>query len=175
MKSTLFLVNIVLTTKVKKLQEEIEDLKEKIRKYEAQTMGNISLGGAGDTIKKKRKRKTKDQVERNFSCNIDNCTKSYGSENSLNQHMKLKHTEFWMRIKEKEQSLAKSTTSKDPKKNSVSGSVADKRDYNEFLAPANPEIDNTMKQVVITHTKDLSSQQVKVEVPNHGGKSNGAV
>ena len=59
MKSTLFLVNIVLTTKVKKLQEEIEDLKEKIRKYEAQAIGNISLGGAGDTIKKKTKEKNK--------------------------------------------------------------------------------------------------------------------
>lgn len=174
MKSTLFLVNIVLTTKVKKLQEEIEDLKEKIRKYEAQAIGNISLGGAGDTIKKKRKRKTKDQVERNFSCNIDNCTKSYGSENSLNQHMKLKHTEFWLRIKEKEQSLAKST-SKEPKKKSISGIVGEKRDNVEFKSSENLKQKNGTKQVVITQQKKILNQQVKTEKLNQETKSNGAV
>ena len=68
--------------------------------------GNIRFNP--DNGKKKRKRKTKDEVERNFKCNLDSCGKSYGSENSLNQHMKLKHPDFWSRIKEKEQSLTKS-------------------------------------------------------------------
>lgn len=163
MKSTLFLVNIVLTTKVKKLQEEIEDLKEKIRKYEAQTMGNISLGGTGDSIKKKRKRKTKDQVERNFSCNIDSCAKSYGSENSLNQHMKLKHTEFWMRIKEKEQSLAKSTSSglKD-NEGSQESNPQGTRMFSEF---ANPDMPGFRQQVVITQPKEQPVKMIKTEMP----------
>ena len=108
MKSTLFLVNIVLTTKVKKLQEEISDLKDKIQKYETQGYsGNIKFNP--ELGKRKRKRKTKDQVERNFKCNIGECKKSYGSENSLNQHMKLKHPEFWAKMKEKEQILTHST------------------------------------------------------------------
>ena len=163
MKSTLFLVNIVLTTKVKKLQEEIEDLKEKIRKYEAQTMGNISLGGTGDSIKKKRKRKTKDQVERNFSCNIDSCAKSYGSENSLNQHMKLKHTEFWMRIKEKEQSLAKSTSSAiRENEGSEEGNLSVTRQYSEF---ANPDMPGFRQQVVITQPKEQAVKMIKTETP----------
>ena len=108
MKSTLFLVNIVLTTKVKKLQEEIQELNERIRKYETHGFpGNIKFNA--DLGKRKRKRKTKDQVERNFKCNINGCNKSYGSENSLNQHMKLKHPEFWAKIKEKEHILTLSS------------------------------------------------------------------
>lgn len=120
MKSTLFLVNIVLTTKVKKLQEEIGDLKERIQKYETKGVGNINFGS--DLGKKKRKRKTKDQVERNFRCNIGTCNKSYGSENSLNQHMKLKHPEFWAKIKEKEQILT-FTKDQDKKKREGESSV----------------------------------------------------
>lgn len=111
MKSTLFLVNIVLTTKVKKLQEEIKELHDRIQKYEVQGYsGNIAFNG--ELGKRKRKRKTKDQVERNYKCNIDNCVKSYGSENSLNQHMKLKHPEFWAKIKEKENILTASVNDK---------------------------------------------------------------
>ena len=107
MKSTLFLVNIVLTTKVKKLTETIEDLRDKLKKFENFGVpGNIKYGS--ELGKRKRKRKTKDQVERNFCCNIKSCGKSYGSENSLNQHIKLKHPEYWNKIKEKEQMITKS-------------------------------------------------------------------
>lgn len=106
MKSTLFLVNIVLTTKVKKLQEEIDGLKKKLNKFESGEGINF-LGFDAKVTKQKRKRKKKDQVKRDFHCKIDNCGKSYGTENSLNQHMKLKHIEFWNKIKEKEKSLIK--------------------------------------------------------------------
>lgn len=82
-------------------------MKEKLLEYQRHGVpGNIRYNP--DNGKKKRKRKTKDEVERNFKCNLDSCGKSYGSENSLNQHMKLKHPEFWNKIKEKEQSLTKS-------------------------------------------------------------------
>ena len=30
------------------------------------------------------------------------CNKSYGSENSLNQHIKIKHIKFWISLKNKE-------------------------------------------------------------------------
>ena len=77
MKSTLFLVNIVLTTKVKKLQEEIQELNDRIRKYETHGFpGNIKFNA--DLGKRKRKRKTKDQVERNFKCNINGCSNLMG-------------------------------------------------------------------------------------------------
>lgn len=108
MKSTLFMVNIVLNTKIKRLQEELEDLKETLKRLKAQkSMKGMQMPfkHKTETPKPKRKRKKKSEVERNYSCNIDNCQKSYGSENSLNQHMKIKHPEFWMRIKEQEQNL----------------------------------------------------------------------
>lgn len=52
-------------------------------------------------FKKRRKRKLKCEVDRNFVCIVDGCEKAYGSENSLNQHIKLKHLEFWRSLKEK--------------------------------------------------------------------------
>ena len=125
MKSTLFLVNIVLTTKVKKLQEEIQELNDRIRKYETHGFpGNIKFNA--DLGKRKRKRKTKDQVERNFKCNINGCSKSYGSENSLNQHMKLKHPEFRAKIKEKEHILTLSSGQGNPSKNNEEEKASEK-------------------------------------------------
>ena len=41
--------------------------------------------------KEKRIRKLKEEIIRNFKCETSGCKKSYGSENSLNQHFKLKH------------------------------------------------------------------------------------
>ena len=113
MKSTLFLVNIVLTTKVKKLQEEIETLRSKLKGYESGD-GLKFLGFNNTVVKQKRKRKKKDAVARKFFCKIGECGKSYGTENSLNQHMKLKHINFWNKIKEKEKSLIK--PEEEPKK-----------------------------------------------------------
>ena len=52
-------------------------------------------------FKKRRKRKLKCEVSRNFVCIVNGCEKAYGSENSLNQHIKLKHLEFWKSLKEK--------------------------------------------------------------------------
>ena len=45
--------------------------------------------------KRKRHRRTATEIERHFVCQVDGCTKSYGSEGSLNQHMKLKHPEYY--------------------------------------------------------------------------------
>ena len=108
MKSTLFMVNIVLNTKMKRLIQEIEILKDTLQRLQIQkATGNLYPHRDQEIQlpKPRRKRKKKSEVERNFSCNIDNCQKSYGSENSLNQHMKIKHPEFWRIIKEQEQSL----------------------------------------------------------------------
>ncbi len=49
--------------------------------------------------RKKRKRRLKSEVERNYKCPIPECQKSYGSENSLNQHIKLKHQDYWDKCK----------------------------------------------------------------------------
>jgi hypothetical protein len=108
MKSTLFMVDIVLDEKIKRLQEVMVDFKETLIHIKNQQKMNDIIPPQRyqiETPKPRRKRKKKSEIERNFACNIDNCQRSYGSENSLNQHMKIKHPDFWMRVKEKEQNL----------------------------------------------------------------------
>lgn len=41
----------------------------------------------------KRARRRKNEVARNFKCPHPGCDKAYGSDNSLGQHLKLKHTD----------------------------------------------------------------------------------
>ena len=40
---------------------------------------------------KKKIRRTSDMIEKSYMCPFDRCLKSYGSDVSLNLHMKLKH------------------------------------------------------------------------------------
>ena len=44
-----------------------------------------------NTEKKKRIRRTANEIARHYTCKVEKCQKSYGSEGSLNQHIKLKH------------------------------------------------------------------------------------
>lgn len=99
----LFFANVVQTTQLKELYTDRENLLKKLSSMEKRTP-NIGANGENwnnlsDLDKKKRKRKKKDEVERNFKCMIENCGKAYGSENSLNQHYKLKHEEIWQKLK----------------------------------------------------------------------------
>ena len=48
-----------------------------------------------DNEKKKRHRRTATEIARHYKCPISDCPKSYGSEGSLNQHIKLKHPEYY--------------------------------------------------------------------------------
>lgn len=55
--------------------------------------------------KRKRHRRTATEIARHYKCPVDECPKSYGyehshliscrSEGSLNQHIKLKHPEYY--------------------------------------------------------------------------------
>ena len=38
------------------------------------------------------------QIDRLFQCPVENCQKSYGSDGSLTQHLKLKHTSTYERM-----------------------------------------------------------------------------
>lgn len=49
--------------------------------------------------KKKRYRRTALEIDRHYKCSIESCQKSYGSEGSLNQHIKLKHPELYVIFK----------------------------------------------------------------------------
>lgn len=43
----------------------------------------------------RRKRRFANEIKRDFICPSPNCHKSYGSEGSLTQHVKLKHEAFY--------------------------------------------------------------------------------
>ena len=40
-------------------------------------------------------RRTANEIARHYVCKVEDCQKSYGSEGSLNQHIKLKHKELY--------------------------------------------------------------------------------
>ena len=44
---------------------------------------------------RKRVRRTASQISRQFDCQTQNCGKSYGTEASLVQHIKLKHPAYF--------------------------------------------------------------------------------
>ena len=46
-------------------------------------------------VQNTRQRKKKNEVDRRFPCIFPNCDKSYGSKNSLRQHMRNKHFEYF--------------------------------------------------------------------------------
>ena len=45
--------------------------------------------------RKRRYRRRANQISRSYICNLPTCRKAYGSEGSLNQHMKIKHPEYY--------------------------------------------------------------------------------
>jgi len=46
--------------------------------------------------RKKRMRRTAEEIDRHFKCTVETCLKTYGSEGSLNQHTKLKHPDLYV-------------------------------------------------------------------------------
>ena len=94
---TYFLTNIVLSSRYKNLLTQNDILKKNIKEKNLVMPFNNNI--SYNFSIKKRKRKRKNEVDRNFKCVIPGCDKAYGSENSLNQHIKLKHQEFWNRLK----------------------------------------------------------------------------
>lgn len=53
-----------------------------------------------DNEKKKRHRRTATEIARHYKCPIEGCNKSYGSEGSLNQHIKIKHPQEYAELLE---------------------------------------------------------------------------
>jgi len=93
----LFIANVVLTTQMKELVAEKNELLSKLSKLEQRqsemALKSPSLGGDSES-KKKRERRRACEIDRHYTCPIEKCQKSYGSEGSLNQHVKNKHPEL---------------------------------------------------------------------------------
>jgi len=72
-----FITNIVLNTWIKKLTESNLTLKKRLENLEnGDSLDSISYTANGN--RKKRKRKLKKEVDRNFRCSFKSCNKAYG-------------------------------------------------------------------------------------------------
>ncbi|EGR30119.1 zinc C2H2 type family protein, putative [Ichthyophthirius multifiliis] len=91
----LYIANIVLTNQVKELIQDKNELLQKYQKLEKRQL-DTQLSLAEE--RKKRNRRTAHEIERHYKCPQQQCQKSYGSEGSLAQHIKLKHPEFYQSI-----------------------------------------------------------------------------
>jgi len=81
-------INEFLKNKLTNLIYEKTNLKQKIVNLEKYSNKNNTI--INDIyINKKRHRRLKNEIKRNFLCKY--CNKTYGTEASLNQHLKIKH------------------------------------------------------------------------------------
>lgn len=78
----IYMQAVSLTTQVQSLLSEKADLSKRMT-----TMLNDSKESQEASGKRQRRKAT--QIERHFKCEF--CSKSYGAEGSLNQHVRLKH------------------------------------------------------------------------------------
>ena len=49
----------------------------------------------GEECKMKRARRTAEEIEKKYKCDVPYCERLYGSEGSLQQHIKLKHPHLY--------------------------------------------------------------------------------
>lgn len=61
-----------------------------LRSIESKKKKERQLKISRGEIEKRRRRKAL-KVERRYACPVEQCNKSYGSDGSLNQHIRLKH------------------------------------------------------------------------------------
>lgn len=80
--------NILLNAQLKTTLEEKKELGDQIFEIERHQKNT------SQEEKRKRHRRCANEIEREFQCPASRCGKSYGSEGSLSQHMKLKHPEL---------------------------------------------------------------------------------
>jgi len=95
----LYLDNLALVRQLSTLEQLKVDLEAELKKYEsllATKSHNESAHGTEE--KKRRKRRNASEIERLYVCRALTCGKSYGSEGTLSQHLKLKHPEIFIQM-----------------------------------------------------------------------------
>ena len=93
----LHLANVVLMSQMRELVNERNELSTKFTKLEKKGE-EIREGDKSEENRTKRFRRTADEIERHYRCPVETCQRSYGSEGSLNQHLKLKHYELYEKL-----------------------------------------------------------------------------
>jgi hypothetical protein len=78
-----------LTSQVRSLRTDKAELQTRLARLEDTEEGSETQE------KGKRHRRTASEISRHYKCSVSSCQKSYGSEGSLNQHIRLKHPELF--------------------------------------------------------------------------------
>eukprot|EP01016_Furgasonia_blochmanni_P036195 TRINITY_DN409_c0_g1_i11.p2 TRINITY_DN409_c0_g1~~TRINITY_DN409_c0_g1_i11.p2 ORF type:complete len:201 (+),score=18.09 TRINITY_DN409_c0_g1_i11:110-712(+) len=120
----LFIANVVLTSQIKELLTEKNELISKLTRLEVQSNTTGGFDSPSDS-KKRRFRRTAAEISRHYKCPVERCLKSYGSEGSLNQHMKLKHPNYVGSSTKSENGNVKSSTAHSSPKNENGGENRD--------------------------------------------------
>eukprot|EP00831_Metopus_contortus_P032304 TRINITY_DN2612_c0_g2_i1.p1 TRINITY_DN2612_c0_g2~~TRINITY_DN2612_c0_g2_i1.p1 ORF type:complete len:295 (+),score=54.45 TRINITY_DN2612_c0_g2_i1:80-964(+) len=116
----LSLANLVLQRQIKKLVADRSRIVEKLQKIkeeelnEEKSLGSsraFEIGDRSQISKQKRHRRMVIEIERHYTCPNPTCFKSYGSEGSLSQHIKLKHPQ--LSLSSKQSPASSSSQSKD--------------------------------------------------------------
>ena len=84
----LFIAQQIMKKELDKIKKEWEE--DYTEKLQQQSLAQRDYSSSLDMIsrREKRRRRTALEIERKFECKYEGCPKSYGSEGSLNQHMK---------------------------------------------------------------------------------------
>ena len=94
----LLISNMVLCNEIKIIQEKNGKLarRKSILEKQLKAEGFSNL----KQFVQKRKRRKKSQLRRHYCCPFPGCLKRYASDNSCNQHLKIKHVKFWKYMRE---------------------------------------------------------------------------
>eukprot|EP01017_Pseudomicrothorax_dubius_P041361 TRINITY_DN6609_c0_g1_i2.p1 TRINITY_DN6609_c0_g1~~TRINITY_DN6609_c0_g1_i2.p1 ORF type:complete len:183 (+),score=46.78 TRINITY_DN6609_c0_g1_i2:119-667(+) len=85
----LYLQNELLIAQMRECSLQNREMQTKIAKFEE--LIKMIEGNIGNVKVKKKNRRTAAEIEKVFHCPYEKCAKSYGSDVSLNLHIKLKH------------------------------------------------------------------------------------
>lgn len=85
----------MLLEKIKDTLEHKEELIHKLKRLRECSEQVLCSLEEKNVNKKRRHRRPAKEIDRHFNCPILKCDKSYGSEGSLNQHIKQKHRKYW--------------------------------------------------------------------------------
>jgi hypothetical protein len=85
----LYLANVVLTSQLRELVNEKNELISKLVRLEKKA--DDLDGASNQEDRQKRNRRPAVEIDRHYRCPVGNCQKTYGSEGSMNQHIKIKH------------------------------------------------------------------------------------
>eukprot|EP00347_Sterkiella_histriomuscorum_P022077 403331761 len=172
----LYYANIVLTNRLQHLLNEKQELQFKLNRLESNKRKHEeALGMTFDIAEEKRKRhrRTATEIARHYRCPIEDCPKSYGSEGSLNQHLKLKHLEFYQQLCSTNQinpvGLSKHDSTVNDEKSMYSSSYDeedkhlserdDDDDQSSDEENGHQKVKNHMKQQLELHNQLIRSQE----------------